>query len=61
MRLRIEVVSNVNFRHWQGFPVDKNENICCHERHLTKLERRFISRIRTTDNGPNFSLARKCK
>ena len=26
MRLRIEVVSNVNFRHWQGFPMDKNEN-----------------------------------
>ena len=27
MRLRIEVVSNVNFRHWQGFPMDKNKNI----------------------------------
>ena len=61
MRLRIKVVSNVNFRHWQGFPMDKNENICSHERHLRKLERRFISRIRTTDNGPKFSLARKCK
>ena len=27
MRLRIEVVSNVNFHHWQGFPMDKNKNI----------------------------------
>ena len=23
-----QVWSNVNFRHWQGFPMDKNENIC---------------------------------
>ena len=28
MHLRIEVVSNVNFRHWQGFPMNKNDIIC---------------------------------
>ena len=29
MRLRIEVVSDVNFRHWQGFLMDKNKNFYC--------------------------------
>ena len=61
MCLRIEVVSNVNFHHWQGFPMDKNENSYRQWTTFKELERRFISWIRTTDNSPKFPLARKCK
>ena len=39
----------------------KTKTATVNERHLRKLEWRFISRIRTADNSLNFPLARKWK